>query len=79
MNNLICTASMSSMTYALKAQRALSAAAIPCRIVSLDSSKAKRGCAYGIEFSCAQLENVKTVFKNGRITARHYYNGDTEI
>lgn len=79
MNISVCTASMSSMTYALKAQRALLNASIPCRVIALDKDKAKKGCAYGIEFSCHQLENVKRVFKSNRILSRHYYNGASEI
>ena len=75
----VCTASMSSQTYALKAQRALSEMSIPCRVVRLDGAKSKHGCAYGIEFSCGQLENVKRVLQSARIKPRHLYRGDVEI
>lgn len=75
----VCTASMSSETYALKAQRALSEASIPSRVVRLDGAKSRQGCAYGIEFSCGQLNNVKKILQGARIRAKHLYRGDTEI
>ena len=79
MNIPICTASMTSQTYAIKAERALSGAVIPCKVVKLDAEKSHRGCSYGIEFSCAQRENVERVLASKGIKPKHYYRGDEEI
>ncbi|MBR4296094.1 MAG: DUF3343 domain-containing protein [Clostridia bacterium] len=76
---LVCTASMASQTYALKAQKALSGAAIPSRVVRLDGAKSKKGCSFGVEFPCGQKRNVENVLSSARIRVKHYYQGDVEI
>ena len=70
-----CTAALGSLTYAIKAHRALSQSGIPCEIVKLDASMTRRGCAYGIEFSCSDHRSVRTVMSNEQITVSRYING----
>lgn len=72
-----CTASFPSLTRALAAQRALSHAAIPARIVRLSGEMSARGCAYGLEFSCAQLHNIKTVLTAAGLYPSRFFPGDT--
>ena len=62
-----CGCSVGSMTYALKAQRILADAAIPTRVVKMDSSGARKGCAYGLQYSCNQERNVAVILQNARI------------
>ena len=62
--NSACRITVGSITYATKAQRALTHAAIYSEIVKLDSQNFGRGCTYGLEFSCSQWENVKLVLQN---------------
>lgn len=73
MNNFYtCIAEIGSMTQAMRAQNALAESAIPTTIVKGNSSKNSRGCAYGISFSCAQIENVKNVFDRSGIKVRRW-------
>lgn len=70
-----CTASFASMTLAMKAQKTLAGAAIRSEVVKLDSSYSARGCAYGLEFSCAQTNNVRTILGNARIPVKNIFEG----
>ena len=70
--NDVCRVTVGSVTYAAKAQRALSVAAIYSETVKLDSGNFGKGCTYGLEFPCVQLENVKTVLGSAGIKARDY-------
>ncbi len=71
----ICTATFETLTMATKAQHTLAAAAIRSEIVKPDSSYSGRGCAWGIEFSCAQERNVRTVLESARIPVKKYLDG----
>lgn len=70
-----CIAAFHSMTQALGAQRALARAAIRASIIKLDARQTTHGCAYGIEFSCAHLQNVQTVFAQTGITPKKMIGG----
>lgn len=70
-----CSAELGSVTNAMKAQKALAAAAIPSAVVKTESSS-RRGCAYGIRFSCNQFNNVRTVLSAARISVKQWNPGD---
>ena len=67
-----CAVELGSVTYAMKAQRALAAAAIHSTVVKTESSSSKRGCTYGIRFSCQQEQNVRTVLRAARIGVKQW-------
>ena len=67
-----CFAELGSVTYAMKAQKALAVAAIPSTVVKSESSSSRRGCVYGIRFSCLQESNVRTVLANARIPVKSW-------
>ncbi len=71
MNNTsgMCQANLGSVTYAMKAQKLLHAAAIPANITKNEGA---HGCSYALNFSCAQLNNVKTVFANEGIRVKQW-------
>ena len=71
-NSRDCFAELGSVTYAMKAQRALAEAAIPSTVVKAESSSSRRGCVYGIRFSCLQENNVRTVLANARIPVKEW-------
>lgn len=75
MRSGICTATFESMTLATKAQHTLSHAAIRSEVIKLDSSRSGHGCAWGVEFSCAQERNVRTVLEGARIPVKNYLDG----
>ena len=64
-----CSLSLGSLTQAMKAQSALSAASIPSEIIKAESSS-RHGCIYGISYSCSQENNVRAVLANARISTR---------
>lgn len=74
----LCTASMRSMTYALKAQKLLEGAGVCSYIVRLDSSATRRGCAYGVTFCCAFGDTVRRILGSGRIYVSQYIRGGGE-
>ena len=59
----ICIATISSLNLSIKAQKALANEKIYSKIVSLDPSLTKKGCAYGIEFSCSEERTVRTILR----------------
>jgi hypothetical protein len=65
------------MTFATKASHALASAAIRSEVVKLDSSYSGHGCAWGVEFSCAQEKNVRMILENARIPVKKYLDGGT--
>lgn len=72
----ICTAAIGSLTYAIKAQRALAQAGIAGDIVKLDASMTRRGCAYGVEFPCEEGRSVRAIMNAEKITVSSYINGN---
>ncbi|MBQ7357925.1 MAG: DUF3343 domain-containing protein [Clostridia bacterium] len=67
-----CVASIGSTTLAMKAQRALSAEAIASSVIKINSSRTRRGCAYGVSFDCSQRANVQTVLSRAGISVKEY-------
>ena len=61
---------LGTLTNAQKAQRALSAAAIPSKIVKQTSTNIHRGCVWSVEFSYSQRQNVNTVLFSAGIPIR---------
>jgi hypothetical protein len=72
MNNQsnICSAEIGSVTQALNAQKALAASAIPAKVVKKDSASRQKGCVYGLEISCRQLENARAILESAKIPVR---------
>ena len=67
-----CTAAVGSVTLAMRAQQALAQAAIPATVVKLEASSSRRGCVYGVQFSCLQEYNVKKVLEAARIQVKQW-------
>lgn len=65
-----CQALIGSVTQAMKAQEALSKAAIPSRVIKSEASSSRRGCIFGIRYSCAQEGNVKTILGHAHIPVK---------
>ena len=57
----MCIATMRSITAAMTAQKVLRQVGIRVDIISLDSTLTKKGCAYGISFSCTYAARVRQV------------------
>ena len=67
----ICLGVIGSTTYATRAQRALTRAAIRAEVVKI-SSEQKSGCMYGIRISCEQRRIAEEVLMNERIPIRQW-------
>ena len=67
-----CSAVMGTLTNAQKAQKALSAAAIPTSLGKDETISSNRGCVWSVNFSCNQLENVKAVLSAYGISVKKW-------
>ena len=65
-----CFIEIGSVTQAMKAQKALAAAAIPAKVIKKESAARQKGCVYGLEISCRQLENARAVLEASKIPFR---------
>ena len=70
-----CTAAIGSLTLTMKAKAVLDDGGILGRIVKLDPSATRRGCAYGIEYSCADHKAVRSAFSTAKINVSAYLKG----
>lgn len=70
-----CIAALGSMTQVLGAQRALARAAIRSSVVKLDAKYTTKGCTYGLEFPCAQQNNVRTILQSAGIPIKQMIGG----
>lgn len=70
-----CTAAIGSLTVTMKAHSALSAAGLNGKIVKLDPSMTRRGCAYGIEYPCEDHKAVRSAFNTAKISVSSYIKG----
>ena len=66
-----CSAAIGSPTQAMKAQKALAEAAIPSTVIKSESSS-RRGCIYGLAFSCEQERNVRFVLDSAGIRVKEW-------
>ena len=71
----LCTAAIGSLTYTIKAQRALERVGIGSHVVKLSASMTRRGCAYGLEFPIQELKTVRAVMSQEKIGVSSYING----
>ncbi len=62
--NETCKISIGSLTYAIKAQKALTVAALYSEVIKLEGG---RGCTYGLEFPCNTADGVSFVLKNEKV------------
>ena len=70
----ICIATIPSMNICIKAQKALADNMIYCKIISIDPKLTKRGCAYGIEFSCSDEQQIRSILRKIGIRPSQFLN-----
>ena len=70
-----CSAEIGSVTEAMKAQKVLADAAIPSEIIKKEGTSRRRGCIFGIGFSCAQQNNVRAILSSARIYPKEWNAG----
>ena len=63
----MCVASLRSMTYAVKAKKALATFDIEAEIIRLEPQMTHNGCAYGIKFDCINLYSVQDALSKKHI------------
>ena len=68
-----CVGALPSMTVAIKAQRLLLAQGISSEVISLTGKETKRGCAFGIEFSCEQEGAVRSMLRAARVPVSQFF------
>lgn len=63
----MCAVALKSMTFAVKAKKALNDYYIDADIVKLEPSMTKKGCAYGVKFDCVNLKSAQEALKKWSI------------
>ena len=75
-----CIATIPTLNICIKAQNALMNEGYYCKIVSIDPRLTRRGCAYGIEFSCNDEGNVRRVLRHAGVSVSQYItNGEGRL
>ena len=59
----MCAIALKSMTYAIKAKKALNDSYIDAEIIKLAPNMTKKGCAYGVRFDCVNLTAVQDALR----------------
>lgn len=67
-----CTAVVGSMTNAMTAQNALTAAAIYSTVIKVSSMDTGDGCAYGVTFHCSQAGDVRRILSSAGVKVRKF-------
>lgn len=68
----VCVAAIGSMTMAIKGSRILAQGGISAQIIALSASETRRGCGYGVSYSCGKQYAVQQLFKNARFPVSQY-------
>ena len=63
----MCVIALKSMTYAIKAKKALSDFYIDSEIIKLEPSFTKKGCAYGVKFDRVNLAHAQEALRKWSI------------
>ncbi len=63
----MCIATVRNMTGAIRIRDVLIKNGIDAEIVSVDASLTRRGCAYGVSFSCIAENQVKRILNTKRL------------
>ncbi len=61
------------MTMAIKARRTLSEQGISVSVKKLSAGESRRGCIYGIEYSCELSGSILAILRDKGIAAEHFY------
>jgi hypothetical protein len=59
----------------MKGQKLLESIGIAARIVKLDAKKTRKGCSYGIEFSCSELKKARSALNASHLPISDYWSG----
>ena len=63
----MCAIALKSMTYAIKAKKALNDNYINAEVIKLSPSMTQKGCAYGVKFDCVNLYLVQEALRKNSI------------
>ncbi len=72
----LCIASFRSMTQAIKAKEELEKIYVSSQVINLDPNMTKKGCAYGINFDCLNLNIVESALKKKKIRFTSVFRND---
>lgn len=63
----MCIVTAKNLTSALKCRDILLRVGIGCEIISVDPAITKRGCSYGVSFSCDKESDVRRQLKKSKV------------
>ena len=67
-----CVAAIGTMTMAIKGSRILAQGGISAQIIALSASETRRGCGYGLSYSCDKQYEVQQLFRAARFPVSQY-------
>ncbi|MBE6717876.1 MAG: DUF3343 domain-containing protein [Ruminococcaceae bacterium] len=62
-----CIIAISSVNHAIRAEKYLSSNNLKVRIVKLQPNTTKKGCAYGLELNCKDINSAVSFLDNAAI------------
>ena len=62
-----CIIAISSVNHAIRSEKHLASKGIQVRIIKLQPTDTKKGCAYGLEVNCKDLKEVQKLLDNAAI------------
>ena len=68
-----CRAALGPISAAIRAERALLFAGIAAQVVALEPHETKKGCAFGITFSCMEEARVRATLRAAKISVSQYF------
>ena len=69
----LCVAAAASMTMAVQIQKELAAVDVPCEIISLSPGETRKGCSYGVSYSCTWDNFVRTTLRRAHLSPSQYF------
>lgn len=70
-----CIAATASVNISIKAQNALASGGVRSRIISLPPGATRRGCAYGVEFDCADEQRARSILRRAGVRVSQFIKG----
>ena len=68
-----CCAALGPMSAAIRAERVLRDAGVTAHVIALEPDETKRGCAFGIAYTCTEDGRVRATLRANRISVSQYF------
>ena len=72
-NQTECRAALGPMSAAMRAEHILRDAGITTHVIALEPDETKRGCAFGLAYTCTEDARVRAALRAARISVSQYF------